>query len=477
MTNLLRLWPLLAVLAAAPASAATETTWMKVLIDGRKIGHVVQTRTVDGGQVTTTERMEATIDRAGISIAMTTEERSIETRDGKPIAFASESGLSGVTTLTEGTLEGDVVKVRTTSFGRTDERSVPWPAGAVLSEGARLIEQRHGLAPGTRYELLMFEPSNLIAIPVKTEVVGIERVTTGLRTEDLIRVDQRLELPGAPIEAKAWLDGEHGLRKSVMPLLGMSLEMIACDEACATAPNQPADLLERTMVKAPRALPREERAGHAVATVVLKGTNEASLPSVGEQRATKRDARTWQVDIDPDAVRDTRAPRAADRAASRWLESDHDELVKLAREAAGDAGEDFARMRAVEQFVRGYITNKSLRIGYASALETVRSREGDCTEHALLVAALGRALGIPTRVVNGLAYADAFGGRAHVFVPHAWAQAWVGDRWESFDAALPGYDSAHLAFAVNDGDPAGFYSSVNLLGNVEVTSFDARDAD
>ena len=462
---------LLALLACTPARAETETTWMKVLIDGRKIGHLVSTREVAGDRVTTTERMEASIDRAGIFIAMTTEERSVETRDGRPLSFSSEAGLSGVTTLTEGEVVDGVVRVKTTSFGRTDERTLPWPAGAVMSEGARLLEMKHGLAPGTTYELLAFEPSNLIAIPVKTRVVGMERVTTGLVAEELIRIEQRLELPGAPIDAQTWVDADHGLRKSILPLLGMSLEMIACDEACAKAPNQPADLLDRTMVSAPRALSAEERANEVETSIVLKGTAEATLPSVGEQRSTREGARSWRVNINPDAIRDRAKPKAVDRAATRWLESDSAEIVALAKQGAGDASGDFARMRALERHVRGYIANKSLRVGYASALETVRSREGDCTEHALLLAALGRALGIPTRVVNGLAYADAFGGRSHVFVPHAWVQAWVGDRWESFDAALPGYDSAHIAFAVNDGDPAGFYSSVNLLGNIEITGF------
>jgi hypothetical protein len=471
MRRSLFLYPtLLLACWTAGAAAETETTWMKVLIDGRKIGYVVQTREVEGDRVTTTERMEAAIDRAGISIAMSTEERSVETTEGKPLAFGSKAGLSGVTTVTEGEVVGDEARIRTTSFGRTDERTIPWPEHALLAEGARLAEQKHGLAPGTRYEVVAFEPSNLIAVTVRTHVVGPERVTTGLVTEELIRIEQRLELPGAPIDALAWVDAEHGLRKTLLPMLGMAFELVTCDEACAKAPNQPADLLDRTMVAAPRALDRAERAREAETSITLKGTAEASLPSVGEQRSTPGGARRWIVNVAPDAIRDRTPPKPADRASTRWLESDNAEIAKLAKLAAGDAKGAAARMAALESYVRGYITNKSMRIGYASALETLRSREGDCTEHALLLAALGRALDIPTRVVNGLAYADGFAGRAHVFVPHAWVQAWVGDHWESYDGALPGYDSSHIAFAVNDGDPAGFYSSVNLLGNIEIAA-------
>ena len=40
----------------------------------------------------------------------------------------------------------------------------------------------------------------------------------------------------------------------------------------------------------------------------------------------------------------------------------------------------------------------------ATAAEVARSREGDCTEHAVLLAALARARGIPARVAMGLVY-------------------------------------------------------------------------
>ena len=41
---------------------------------------------------------------------------------------------------------------------------------------------------------------------------------------------------------------------------------------------------------------------------------------------------------------------------------------------------------------------------FATAAEVAQSREGDCTEHAVLLAALARACGIPSRVAIGLVY-------------------------------------------------------------------------
>ncbi|HOV59022.1 MAG TPA: transglutaminase-like domain-containing protein, partial [Rhodanobacteraceae bacterium] len=114
--------------------------------------------------------------------------------------------------------------------------------------------------------------------------------------------------------------------------------------------------------------------------------------------------------------------------------------------------------------------------GYASALEVVKTREGDCTEHAVLLAALGRALGIPTRVVDGLAYTGRFGTAERVFVPHAWVQAWVDGHWRSYDAALNGFDAGHIALSVGDGDPWRFYAGLSTLGNLRLQQVEALPA-
>jgi transglutaminase-like putative cysteine protease len=150
------------------------------------------------------------------------------------------------------------------------------------------------------------------------------------------------------------------------------------------------------------------------------------------------------------------------------VQSDSVLIKDLARRATKGAKDDLARMRKAEQFVREYIFGKNLSVGYASALEVATTRQGDCTEHALLLAAIARASGIPARVATGLAYVPRFGNREHVFVPHAWTEAWVDGRWHGFDAALNGFDSGHIALAVGDGDPVRYFAGVALLGRLQI---------
>ncbi|MBD3392079.1 MAG: hypothetical protein GF418_08380 [Chitinivibrionales bacterium] len=68
---------------------------------------------------------------------------------------------------------------------------------------------------------------------------------------------------------------------------------------------------------------------------------------------------------------------------------------------------------------------------FSSALETLNAGFGDCGEHAVLLAALLRASGIPARVVYGLVFV----GPQRGYMYHAWVQA-RGEKWVGADPAL-----------------------------------------
>lgn len=456
---------------------ADDTQWSKIVLDGRKIGHMRASRQVVNGEVRTVEDMTLAIDRGGIVLEMQTQNRSVERVDGTPVAFGARLVMTGLTTDIEGTLRADgKADVVLRSAGREEKRVIDWPAGAILAEGADLASRRHGLAPGTRYRIMTFEPMELRGLEVEVVVNGPTEVSVDGETQRLTEIEQRALLGEAALSMRSWVDESYAVRKFAMPILGLELEIIACNEACATAPNQAPDLLERTVVKAPVVLDPATRTHGVRYRVGVLGSDDAPMPNTAEQRS-RQEGKQWVVEVDPTpAYSDRRAPRDSERRANRWLESDDPEIIGQARAHTRDVEGAAAKMHALERFVAEHISNKSLRVGYASALETLHAQEGDCTEHAVLLAALGRAVGIPTRVVNGLAYADAFAGHERVFVPHAWVQAWVGGQWRSFDAALRGFDGGHIALGTGDGDATGFYAAVSLLGNLDIRAAEALEA-
>ncbi len=459
-------WLILPLLAQATPPAQQ---WFTVLIDGRKIGSFESTRRVDDAAVATTQTLDIVLDRAGSRVSLSSTESATETATGEPLAFHSRSLLSGSETLTEGTISANSMQVTTRTGGNRVERHLAWPQGALLPEGQRLAGIAAGLADGTRYRTLAFQPSSLDAVEVTSVVGAIEEVDLPGGSRPLTRVDQTIAFPGAPLHNRAWVDADQTVYKLTMPLMGVELTLLACDKACATAPDQGTDVFSHTLVRAPLTLQPKDLAGSMRYVMLPRDRTAAlNLPQTDEQKVT-RDGSASVVTVGR-ATRPSKPeqPDPADFLPNDWLQSSAPEIIRLATGAIGDARSPRERMQRIENFVRGFISAKNLDVGYASALEVARKPEGDCTEHAVLVAALGRAVGIATRVVDGLAYTPSFAGRQQVFVPHAWAQAFVDGRWQSFDAALAGFDAGHIALAIGDGDPWRFYAGLDMLGRIDL---------
>jgi hypothetical protein len=313
-----------------------------------------------------------------------------------------------------------------------------------------------------------FDPSSQQVIQVQVDVLGEEVVALPGGAMRLSHQRQTLALARGRQTLDLWVDDRGIARKGLMSLLGQPLEMLACDRACALAPNQPVDMLRAATVDSPRWLPGYVRAVPMRYRIRIGGNIGQPFITTDEQQVTALGGTDWMLDVGGSRAGRQAPPRPADTQPNAWLQSDAPAIRQLAAQAVRGAHDDLARMRRLRQFVSNYITGHGLDVGYASALEVVASREGDCTEYAVLLAAMARAQGIPARVVTGMVYADRFAGASQQFIPHEWVQAWVHGRWQSFDAALGHFDSTHLALASGDGDPWHFAATTQLFGNLQI---------
>jgi transglutaminase-like putative cysteine protease len=98
-----------------------------------------------------------------------------------------------------------------------------------------------------------------------------------------------------------------------------------------------------------------------------------------------------------------------------------------------------------------------------TALEVLRSREGECQSHANLYTAFARSREIPTKVVTGLVYSERHSG----FLYHAWAESYVNG-WLAVDPTLKQIpaDATHVKIAGTSED----YSRtvLKMVGKVKI---------
>lgn len=464
-----RLRAVLAVLLClAPVCALATETWMTVMLDGRKVGKLKIDREAGQDKVTTSQVLDFRLTRIKTPLAMRTELRSIESSGGKPLAFYAKSSMSSQENLVQGEVRDDgAFQVANTVGGESRVNLLIWPTGAALVEGQRLNMVRKGFRPGTTYQTRNFDPVKQQVATVDIVVVGEEAVDLPQGRETLHHLRQTLAGNSSQY-VDIWVNDNGDVRRGIAPLLGFRMEMAACDATCANAPDQDVDLLRAAMVDAPRPM-ANLRLAPVRYLISVRGNHPNPFIETDEQHVHELGDDLFQVDVGFAVPRsDEPGPSQEDTAPNPWVQSDSPIVLALAKRIVGDASSDLQRMRRLRSYMSDYITEKGLDVGYASALETINTRRGDCTEHAVLLTALARSLGIPARVVTGIVYVDRFGGASRVFIPHAWTQAWLGNRWVSFDSAQRRFDSTHIALGTGSGDPWRFFRSMSVLGSIRM---------
>ena len=346
-----------------------------------------------------------------------------------------------------------------------------------MAEGVRLAQESKGLAEGTKYTLAAFVPSMMDAMTAEVSVGATRKVDLLGRVVTLTEVTTTFQNPTGQMVATSYVDETLNALKTVMPMLGMSLEIIACDKSVALADNAMVDLLDKMLLDSP--VPIDEKAAaivyllepigkQALAGFIATDSQAVQTTPGGALQLTVRSVKPAAGVKFPYTGSDATALEAL--KPNRYIESDDEKVIALARQAVGDAGDAADAVKRIEKFVGEYISEKSLSIGYASAAEVVASREGDCSEHAVLAAALCRAVGIPARVVAGYVYVPQLGQRSNVFGGHAWTEAMIDGRWIGLDAAQGSFGVGHIAQAVGNGEPSDFFRALSTMGNFKIAN-------
>jgi hypothetical protein len=442
--------------------------WVVVVLDGKTCGFgstmTTKTDTPSGPQYLTAHQEEFVVKRLGTDLKITETSKVTEDADGGVLSF-DEVSDAGSSVESSGVREGDDMVV--SSRGQTQRFHLP-RLSALGPEAVRRLTLAVPLKPGQPFSFNTFSTDYPQAIVVEKGAVADQetRDVRGVKRK-LWRLTSEVSLmPG--MFSTTWVDGQGNDVEELDVLAGLGdMHQYVTDRAECMKQPEGTEIFAATLIHPQRALPSPHDLGQAVYRLIpLDPGQKLTLWNQGEQRVLSSEPGSCEVEVT--------APRftAADATwqlphadtpelhpylqASAYLEVNSPEIQALAKQAVGDEKNPVRAAHLIERFVRDYITKKDLNIGFASAEETAKSREGDCTEHAVLCAAIGRAAGLPTRCVVGFGYippgddeptiANAVDRDTGIFGFHMWAEAWIGpDQWAPMDAALDGFDVGHIA--------------------------------
>jgi hypothetical protein len=428
-----------AVLAPASQAATAEefkrlsgTTWYTVSFLDQRAGWACSEATVeegaDGPRLRVIERMEAQIRLAGAkdTLKLSSEVVSVYDKDLRPVESRMRNDEFGRVREVVGTLEGGKLSVVSRAAGDETRQTLDLTPqyGSEMEPTLQIL--RGQLKVGDRFEMDVFNPE------------------LGALDHHVVDVIERTAVDGRPV----WK------LKSVASLVPVETETLVADDG-TTVESTTTSLLKLTLKQA-----TEQEALAAAAPLVLgsrisankriedfRGLSMLKLRMVNAGKSvdglvTPCDRQTVQHDGDALAVTIRRIPfegqtvklPVQDPAFAEYLQPSElaqttdPEIVKRARAIIGT--ETDARL-AAEKIVRWVYDNMekvSSEPRLVSAREILDDLSGDCTEHAILCGTLCAAVGIPARMVTGIAYARG------AFYYHAWNELYVG-KWVEMDGA------------------------------------------
>jgi hypothetical protein len=137
----------------------------------------------------------------------------------------------------------------------------------------------------------------------------------------------------------------------------------------------------------------------------------------------------------------------------------HQKLMSLAREAVGDASDDWVKVMRLVTFVSKFIKDEHLLVSLP-VFEIIKQGRGDCSEHALLFTALARTSGIPAREVLGLTYLN---DGLQAFGWHAWCEVAVNGQWVPVDPTWLEFDIDATHISMGSGESWSWLETIGQL--------------
>ncbi len=451
-------------IAVAPAE---REIWTAIYMLDRKVGysHVAISKLKENGEelIHTESDSELTILREKDSLTQQLRVQTWETTSGEVRRFESRMTSGKDEIVAQGTISERGLVLTTTTLGKQVKKLIPWPekCGGYFAVDQSL--EKKPLKAGESRTVLGLLP--IFNQPAEAQLTAMEEEEVSLRglKQKLLKIKNEIKIGKDTLTTYCWIDEQGKMLKTFDPTFKQQTYLTTKEFALKKEDLGKIDLLAETTAKLKGELPAERPLKHM--TYLAKLTDgqkidgqfatdefqqfEAVDELSGKLKITLLD-RTNPID---EKLRGSK-PVPEDSAPNSLIQSDDREVIRLAASILPDESEPFTLAVALEKGVRQHIHKRGYAQAFSTAAEVVRSQEGDCTEHAVLLAAVCRARRIPARVVLGLVYYPPQQGFAY----HMWNEVWIGERWVPLDATVAqgavGADHIKLRHANLHGESA-----------------------
>ncbi|MCL5036026.1 MAG: transglutaminase-like domain-containing protein [Chloroflexi bacterium] len=446
--------------------------WHKILFWGEPITFEKYTvEEMPDGNLSVKSDMKSAVLQDAVRQETETTVGCIVKPDFTPVSFVRTE----ITATEEKTVSGKIkdgkltLEFSTPGMNRTEE--MLFPPGTYFFNTIEEILRHEELTPGKLLTYPIFDEGALSFGMLAVKVIGKEQHKVGDEMPELMRLQiENTLLPG--VVMIQWMDDKNQVVETEAPALGLTL--YRSSEKEASTPLKLPQMAAIRYIQSNFMLIPMNRVSRLTMRLVSQDSN---IGDIAVNDVTQRlevfppDLKTGLLTVDKINTT-TLNPLSLPveglnlnpyLAPTQYVQSMDPDIQNIAREIVGNEKDSWKAALLINDWVFRNLRKGQINASFASAREVLRSREGDCTEHTVLFAALARASGIPVRANTGLYY------NAGTFGYHMWPEVFVGE-WVPVDPTFgqTPADPGHIILGTGSLDDASrIQFAIGLLRSIK----------
>ena len=439
--------------------------WFEATLAGAPMGHVHET-VIDGedGRTTTTLESDFTMRRGTDLVAIKGLDEWVESSDGRPVSYRQTRKMAVETLELEVTVGPDRLRLRKSDGRDAVFSTVTYEGDFLFPRAIEAFHVSQGFVPGSRYSFQTFDPDFEEITTVDVRVEGVETLDVLGESRDVTKLVLTSDLYEG-LEFFEWRSSDGALWREEVPGVETARERTSSDVALRE--RKAADILVVSTVQTNVALRSTREVDEALYEIWVEGEDisefliedlrqrvegttdrgvllrvSREVPEPGTTIKFPIRSTPMKDYLDGNHLMQTWYPRLLGTAAKQMWDTDND---------------SWEGSLQIENWVYRMIEDKGLGVAFASAREVLERLSGDCSEHAILMAAMTRAVSIPTKVVSGVVHSNG------EFAYHMWVEVWTGEGWYALDPTIGAgsVDATHIKLA-ESAIPGGRVAELSL---------------
>jgi hypothetical protein len=453
--------------------------WMGIYMEGVKVGYSHSQETVfsEQGEKYTRFLSESwtRISRlGGAPIEIKTVQESLFKEDGTPVETVVRTKMSESEIVIKAKVRKDKIVF---SSGEKEIKEIPYSERFYLGIPLKEIIEKGNLKPKRKFSFPILDLLSYAIRDSTFEVIAEEDVLILGEKMRLWHVQTEL-VSIIPVVMDEWIDEQGIVWKSITKASFLTTTSLRMPKNKAVAMSEEnLDIAFSTIIRSNVIFEDPQKMKEV--TFKLKGISQETIKKIpfddGSQHLLESEEDYSVIKSVSQIFREEESISFPVRAeefrinlsSTSFCQANDPEIKTTALEIVGEEQNAWRAAKRIALWVRREM-NANYDVGFATAKEILKNKEGDCSEHTVIMVALCRAVGIPARAAVGIMYGDG------IFAYHMWPEVYVG-RWINLDAKWLATDeetgelytdATHIKFGRSNLDENIFEEMISAIAEI-----------